>query len=52
MENVTVHLAGKFAKARLFTPEGTQRDLAIYATDEGSGIDIDRVSICATLRID
>jgi hypothetical protein len=52
VENVTVQLAGKFTHARLFLPDGTEKDLEVYPVEEGSGIDIDRVPVCATLRID
>lgn len=52
VENVTVHLTGKFTRARLFTPEGAEKDLEVYPAEEGTGIDIPRVSICAALRID
>ena len=52
VENVTVHLTGKFTRARLFTPEGAEKDLEVYPTEEGTGIDIARVSICAALRVD
>ncbi len=52
VENVTVHLTGKFTRARAFTPEGEEKDLEVYPTEEGTGIDIPRVSICAALRVD
>lgn len=52
VENVTAHVTGKFTRARLFTPEGEEKDLEVYPTEEGTGIDVPRVSICAVLRID
>ena len=52
VENVAVHMLGTFKHARLYTPEGVEKDLEIYATDEGSGIDIEKVSVCATVRLD
>lgn len=52
VEQVTVHLLGEFQRARLFTPEGVERDLEIYKTEEGSGVDIDRVSAAAAIRLD
>ena len=50
--NVTVHLTGKFTRARSCSPEGAEKDLEVYPTEEGTGIDIPRVSICGALRVD
>jgi hypothetical protein len=52
VESVTVHVLGNFKHARLYTPEGPARDLEVYKNDEGTGIDIDKVSVCATLLVD
>lgn len=51
MENVTVHLLGKYRRARLFAP-GVERDLEVYSTEDGTGVDIDRIPIWASLRLD
>jgi hypothetical protein len=51
VEAVTVHLLGEFHSAKLLTPEGGERNVEIYKTEEGSGVDIDKVSVCATLRL-
>src|ERR1700691_1634343 len=53
IENVSVQVLGTFKHAQLITPEGVQKDLEVYVTDEGgTGVDIDRVSACATVRLD
>jgi hypothetical protein len=53
IENVTVQLLGTFKHARLLTPEGVQKDLEVYTSDEGgSAVDIDRVTACASVRLD
>ncbi len=52
VENVTVHLLGRFRTARLWTPESGEKVLETYQTEEGTGIDIDNISICATVQID
>jgi hypothetical protein len=53
IENVSVQVLGAFKHAQLITPEGVQKDLEVYATDEGgTGVDIERVSACATVRLD
>ncbi|MFN7998034.1 MAG: hypothetical protein U0Q18_30720 [Bryobacteraceae bacterium] len=53
IENVAVQVVGTFKHARLLTPDGTEKNLEVYTTDEGgSGVDIDRVGACATVRLD
>ena len=52
VENVTVHFTGAWRHARLLTPEGTEKDLEIYPVEDGVGVDIPVVPICATLRLD
>jgi hypothetical protein len=52
VESVAVHLLGEYKHARLYTPEGVERDLEVYKTEDGTGIDIDSVSVCATIRVD
>jgi hypothetical protein len=53
IENVSVQVLGTFKHAQLITPEGIQKDLEVYVTDEGgTGVDIERVSACATVRLD
>ena len=52
VENITVHLLGQYSHARLFTPEGAESNLETYPVEDGVGVDIPRVSICATLRLD
>jgi len=52
VENVTVHVLGKWAKARLLAPGKAARDLEVYPVDEGTGIDIDTVGAAATLIVE
>lgn len=52
VESVAVHFLSEFHHARLLTPEGGERALELYKTEEGSGVDVDRISVCATLRLD
>jgi hypothetical protein len=52
VENVTVHFVGGYKHATLLTPEGAERALEVYAVEEGSGVDIDKVAVCATLRLE
>ena len=52
VENVTVHVLGDFHHARLFTPDGKEKDLVAYKNEEGTGVDIDLVGVCATIRLE
>jgi hypothetical protein len=52
VENVTVHALGKFKKAHLFLPGGVEKDLEVYDHEDGSGVDLDKVDVAATVRFD
>jgi hypothetical protein len=53
IENVAVQVLGTFKHAQLITPDGAKKNLEVYVTDEGgTGVDIERVSACATVRLD
>jgi hypothetical protein len=52
VESVTVHLLGDFKHATLYTTDGKSRPLDVYKNEEGTGVDIDTVSVCASLRLD
>ncbi len=52
VENVTVHLLGKYAKVRFLEPGAKERVLATYEQEDGTGLDIDKVSTVAALIIE
>jgi hypothetical protein len=52
VENVTLHYLGNYKRATLITPEGVEKKLEIYPADEGWGVDIDKVRVCATIRLE
>jgi hypothetical protein len=52
VENVTAHFLGDFKRATLLAPDGTEKKLDLYAADEAQGVDIDKVSVCATIRLE
>jgi hypothetical protein len=52
VENVTVHALGKFKKAHLYMPGGIEKDLEVYDQEDGSGVDLDKVEVVATVRFD
>ena len=52
VESVTVQFLGNYHHAILFTPDGTEKTLEIYASEEGSSVDVDKVAVCATLKLE
>jgi hypothetical protein len=38
--------------ATLLTPEGAAKPLEVYPTEDGWGVDIDRVAVCATIKLE
>lgn len=51
-EDITVQALGEWRRARLYTPEGAVRELPVYPVKDGTGVDVDRIEVLATLRLD
>ena len=51
-ETVTVQVLGEWKRARLYSPAAPTQELAVYPIKDGTGIDIDRIPVFATLRLD
>ena len=51
VENITLHLAGRIRSARLLTPRG-ERALEVYALEDESGVDIERVEDVAVVVLE
>lgn len=52
VENITVHVLGKFKSATLHAPGAPARKLEVYEIEEGTGIDVDSVHVAATLILE
>jgi hypothetical protein len=52
VENVAVHFPAEYKRATLTTPEGVEKPLEVYPTEEGGGVDLDKVLVCATIRLE
>jgi hypothetical protein len=52
VENVAVHFPPEYKHATLTTPEGVEKPLEIYPTEEGGGVDLDKVLVCATIKLE
>ncbi|MEO8130096.1 MAG: hypothetical protein ABJF23_07995 [Bryobacteraceae bacterium] len=51
-EAVTVHLLGNFRIAKLYSPDAPVKSIPVYENEEGTGIDIDRIGVSATLVLE
>jgi len=52
VENVAVHFPAEYKHATLTTPEGIAKSLEVYTNEEGGGVDIDKVLVCATIKLE
>jgi hypothetical protein len=52
VDNVAMHFLGEFKHATLIGPDTKDKPLEIYKTEEGWGVDVDRVGVCATIRLE
>jgi hypothetical protein len=52
VENVTAQFLGEFRRATLLTPDGKEKKLDIYAAEEAQGVDIDKVAVCASIKLE
>lgn len=51
-EDVTVYVLGSWKNARLYRPEGPVQQLPVYPVKDGTGVDIAKISVLATLLLD
>ena len=52
VENVTVHLLGKWKSVKLLAPGQVPRPLAVFETEDGTGVEIDKLGIMGTLVVE
>ena len=52
VEDVAVHYLGEYHRATLLTPGSADKQLEVYKTEEGWGVDVARVGVCATIRLE
>jgi hypothetical protein len=52
VENVAMHFLGEFKHATLTGPDIPSKTLDIYKTEEGWGVDVDRIGVCATITLE
>ena len=52
VEAITAHVLGTYTHARLYAPGAAPRDLPVYKVEEGTGVDIDKVDVLATLVLE
>lgn len=52
VEAITVHALGKYKSAKLYQPDGSVKNLQIYESEDGTGIDVDQVVVSATVVLE
>lgn len=52
VENVTVHMLGKYKRATLLLPGAKPAEMPIYEIEEGTGIDVDRMGAAGVLVLE
>ena len=52
VDSITVHVAGKFKRARLLMPGQDPQDLQPYEVEEGTGVDIDKMASVAAVELE
>jgi hypothetical protein len=51
-EAITVHVLGKYRSAKVYFPDAPAKAIPVYDNDEGTGIDIDKIGVSATLVLE
>jgi len=51
-ETIAVQVLGEWKHARLYRPDMPPADLPLYPIKDGTGVDIDRIPVFATLKVD
>jgi hypothetical protein len=51
-EAITLHVAGKWNKAALLTPNQPPKDLEIYPVRDGVGLEIERIGVAAAVELE
>lgn len=51
-DDVTVFVLGSWKRARLYSPDAPVREMPVYAVKDGTGVDIAKIPVLATLRLD
>ena len=52
VESITAHVLGTYTHARLYAPGQEPKDLPVYKVEEGTGVDIDKVDVLATIVLE
>jgi hypothetical protein len=52
VEDVTVHFLGDFTRTTLLSPDGAAKPLTIYRDEDARGVDINKVSVVATIKLE
>ncbi len=51
-DDVTVFLLGSWKRARLYSPDAPVQEMPVYSVKDGTGVDLKKIPVLATLRLD
>ncbi len=52
VESITVQALGPWKRATLYSPDEPARQMPVYAVKDGTGVDIERMGVIATLKLE
>jgi hypothetical protein len=52
VEAITVQALGSWKRATLYSPDEPARDLPVYAVKDGTGVDIEKMGVIATVKLE
>ncbi len=51
-DDVTVFVLGSWKRARMYRPDAPVQEMPVYSVKDGTGVDIKKIPVLATLRLD
>lgn len=52
VESITAFVQGKYSRAVLYQPGAAPKELALYETPEGAGVEIDKLGVCGAVVLE
>ena len=52
VDSLTLQVLGNWKRARLYSPETPVKELPVYPVKDGTGVDLERISVLASIRLD
>ena len=52
IEQVTAQALGRWERAALYSPDGPPKEIAVYPVADGTGADVEKISVLATVKFE